>query len=251
MFRSASLRLLLLLSAAAVACAQDPFEIHVYEYEPMGRGVFTYEAHLNYGVKGTTQFEGTVAPMRHQLHFTSEVTAGLNDEFAVGVMLLSAVRPDHTIEYGGWRILPHFYAPRSWHLPVDVGLVTELSFQNTTFEENSRRVEIRPIIEKHIGRLQLTGNPVLERALHGPGVGQGWGFEPAGRVAWEASKVFTPSVEYYSSWREKVHQFSPGGDLKLRDRLTWSFGVGLGATGHGSRLIAKSRFEWSFGRREP
>src|SRR5260370_24996257 len=128
-----SIRLLLL--CTAVVYAQDPFEIHVYEYEPLPRGAFTYETHLNYVLKGTRLFDGPVAPMQNQLHFTSEVTAGLSERFAVGFMLLAALRPNHSLEYAGWRILPHVYAPRSWHLPVDVGLVTEFSFQRTTYEE--------------------------------------------------------------------------------------------------------------------
>jgi hypothetical protein len=248
---------LLLLCAAAVY-AQDPFEIHVYEYEPLARGSFTYETHLNYVLKGTGMFDGPVAPMRNQLHFTSEVTGGLNKQFAVGLMLLTALRPDHSLEYAGWRVLPHFYAPESWHLPIDLGLVTEFSFQRTTYEENSRRMEIRPIIEKHIGRLELDANPVLERALRGPGTKEGWIFAPAGRIGWRAAEIFTASVEYYGSWgpwqdlspfRDQIHQIFPGGDLKLGDRLTWSFGVGFGATRTGSGLIGKSRFEFSFGRK--
>src|SRR5258706_14103924 len=248
---------LLVLSAAA-ACAPDPFEIPVYQYEPLPRGSFTYEAHLNYVLKGTRLFDGPVAPMHSQLHFTSEVTAGLGGPFAVGVMLLTAVRPDHSLEYAGWRILPHFYAPRSWHLPVGLGLVTEFSFQKTTYEENPRRVEIRPIIEKKIGRLELTGNPGFERALRGPGRTQGWCFEPAGRIGWRASKALTPSLEFSSSLgplrdlpavREQVHQVFPGGDLKLGERLSWSFGMGFGLTATGSRLIWKSRFELELGKK--
>jgi len=120
---------MLLACAASVAYAQDPFEIHIYEYEPLGRGSFTYEAHLNYDLQGTRSFDGSVAPTRHQFHFTSEVTSGLSDQFAVGLMLLTAVRPDQSLEYGGWRILPHFYAPRSWHLPFDFGWLPNSRFR--------------------------------------------------------------------------------------------------------------------------
>src|SRR5260370_26867123 len=177
---------------AAAACAQDPFEIHVYEYETLKRGQFTYEAHLNYVGKGT---------LRDQFHLTNELTAGLTDNISLGLMQLNARRPDHGPEYAGWRLLPHFYVPRSWHLPLDLGLVAEFSFQRTTYEENSRRVEIRPILEKKFGRWQLDANPVFERALHGPGVRDGWIFAPAGRVGFEATKRVTPSLEYYGSPR--------------------------------------------------
>jgi len=39
-------RLLLFLCLASIALAQDPFEIHIYEYEPMTRGQYRLEAHL-------------------------------------------------------------------------------------------------------------------------------------------------------------------------------------------------------------
>jgi hypothetical protein len=125
-------------------------------------------------------------------------------------------------------VLPHFYAPKSWHLPLELALVGEFSFQRTMYEENSKRVQIRPIIEKNIGRLQFDLNPVFERALHGPGVRQGWGFEPAFRVAYGLNERFSPSPEYYSSdgpiptflrVEQQIHQIFPGGDVKVTKNL--------------------------------
>jgi hypothetical protein len=248
----------LFLCAATIARAQDPFEIHVYEYEPLPVGAFTYESHLNYVLEGTRGFDGTVAPTRHQFHFTSEVTAGLGESFALGAMLLTAERPDHALEYAGWRVLPHVFAPKSWNLPIRVGLLAEFSFQRTTYEENSRRVELRLILERHIGRLQLDGNPVFERALHGPGTSEGWVFTPSGRIGWQQSKTWTPSVEYYSSWgplrnlpalHEQIHQIVPGADWKISEHLECNFGVGFGATDTGNRVFLKSRLQWTFGRK--
>jgi hypothetical protein len=236
--------------------AQDPFEIHVYEYETLRRGEFTFEAHLNYVGKGTKMFDGSVAPFQDQFHMTLELTAGLAGNVSLGFMLLNARRPGHSLEYAGWRLLPHFYAPKSWHWPIDLGLVAEFSFQKTAYEENSQRVELRPILEKSFGRFQIDFNPVLQRALRGPGTSEGWNFEPAARIGYEASKRFTPSVEYYSAWgplpsflphREQFHQILPGGDFKLARNVLWSFGVGIGATAAGNGLICKSRVEISLG----
>lgn len=244
------------LAFAGSAHAQDPFEIHVYEYETLRRGGFTFETHLNYIGKGTKTFEGPVAPFQDQFHATFELTAGLTDHVSVGFMQLNARRPGDSLEYAGWRVLPHLYAPRSWHLPVDLGLVAEFSFQKTTYEENPRRIEVRPIMEKSFGKLRVDFNPVFERALHGPGTSAGWNFEPAARVGYEVSERFSPSLEYYSEWgpvpsflpvAEQLHQLLPGGDLKLAKNLEWSFGVGIGMTSAGNRLVYKSRFEISFG----
>ena len=239
-----------------LAHAQDPFEIHVYEYETLRRGQFTFETHLNYVGKGTRIFEGPVAPFQDQLHMTFELTAGLADFASLGFMQLNARRVGHSLDYAGWRVLPHLYVPRSWQWPIDVGLVAEFSFQNTTYEENSRRVELRPILEKSFGHLQVDFNPVFERALHGPGTRAGWNFEPAARIGYDVSERFTPSLEYYSGWgpvpsfvpiSEQFHQILPGGDVKLAKNVVWSFGVGVGATSAGNRLVYKSRIEVSFG----
>ena len=149
------------------ARAQDPFEIHVYEYEELQPGQFTLEQHLNYVGIGTKTSNGTLAPTNDQIHFTHELTSGITPQFSMGFMLLAGRIPSSGLEYAGWRVLPHFYAPESWHLPLKLGLVAEFSFQGTRYEQNSRRVEIRPILEKDFGRFQVDVNPVFERALRG------------------------------------------------------------------------------------
>jgi hypothetical protein len=256
-----TMRWKVLACAAACFCAQpvrgqDPFEIHVYEYETLKRGDFTLEAHLNRVGKGTKYFDGTVAPSQGQFHATFELTAGLTDFASLGFMQLNARRPGGPFEYAGWRVLPHFYVPRSWKLPLDIGMVAEFSFQKTTYEENARRVELRPILEKSFGKLQLDFNPVFERALRGPGTSAGWNFEPAARAGYAAWDKFTPSLEYYSGLgplpfflpaREQIHQLLPGGDVKLAKNLSWSFGVGVGITPAGNRIVYKSRLEFAFG----
>jgi len=240
-----------------VLCAQDPFEIHVYEYDPLPRGEFTYEAHTNYVVHGSTTPAGLQAPMNHQFHFTSELTAGVTDWFRAAAVLLTARRPNHALEYAGFRVLPHLYAPPSWHLPLNLGLVAEFSSQPTAYAENSRTIELRTIVEKHVGRLELDANPVFGRALRGIDAHAGWSFEPSGRVGWRVSRWLTPSLEYYSSWgsigslpalRDQIHQIIPGADIRLKEHLTWNLGVGFGLTPKGSALIVKSRLEVPFGK---
>lgn len=251
---------LLLSCTGAVLRGQDPFEIHVYEYETLKPGRFTLEQHLNYVGLGTKTAEGSLAPTNNQLHMTFELTAGVTEYFSIGAMQLNAVRPGGSgLEYAGWRVLPHFYAPKSWHLPFAAGLVTEFSFQKTAFEENAKRVEIRPILEKDFGRLQVDLNPVFERALHGPGTREGWNFEPAFRIGYTLTKRVTPSIEYYSSegalpsfrpLDQQIHLFFPGVDLKVRDNIVWSVGLGFAATPAGNQLIYKSRIEMEFGRKD-
>ncbi len=248
--------LLILLSCASKAPAQDPFEIHIYEYEPLSWNEYSLEAHLNFEPQGTGARDGTLLPTQHQTHLTLEPTFGVSPEFAVGFMFLSAWQPGYSLQFAGWRVLPHFYAPESWHLPVRLGFVSEFSFQNTRYEENSRRVELRPILDREFTHWQIVFNPVFERALHGPGTRHGWNFEPAMLLRWKR-ETFSPSLEYYGEvesinvaprFQPEVHQLFAGGDWELTPILSVNMGIGFDLGGRGPGIVLKSRFEWDWKR---
>ena len=248
-----------LLCLASTAAAQDPFEIHVYEYEPLSWGQYTLEAHLNVIAQGSRLADGTLLPTAHQTHLTLEPTVGLSNELALGFMFLNAWEPGYEPQFAGWRVLPHFYAPESWHLPVDLGFVAEFSFQSTRYEDNSRRVELRPIIDREFGRWQVVFNPVAERALHGPGTAHGWNVEPALLLRWKR-KNFSPSLEYYGEIESinvqpraqpEIHQLFFGGDWKVRPGFAVNLGLGFDLGSRGPGLVLKSRLEWDWSTHRP
>jgi hypothetical protein len=238
---------ILLALACFAAYGQDPFEIHVYEYEELKPGQFTLEQHLNY----------VPEPGNDQFHMTYELTGAITDHISLGFMELNGVRFGKSgLEEAGWRVLPHFYVPESWHLPFRAGLVTEFSFEHPTYSADSRHVEIRPILERRFGSFQVDFNPVASRALHGPGIRDGWHFEPAARVAWFGGaadpdeKRFVPYLESYNDPETHVHQIFPGVDWRLARHLLWSLGIGPGLNSAQPRLVFKSRMEFEFGRRD-
>jgi hypothetical protein len=248
----------LLLSAASEVRAQDPFEIQVYEWETVPKGMWNLETHINYVGKGTRAFEGPVAPTNNQFHLTFELTRGLTENFEMAGYLVLAHRPGgDALDYVACRLRPRVSIPKSWGLPVDVSMSVEFGFPKKVYEENSVTLELRPIIEKKIGRVQIDVNPVVGRALRGPGTSEGWDFEPGVRLAYEVNKKLDLSLEYYGSTgpignflptHEQVHQFFPGGDVNLSDRVVWNFGIGVGATAAGNRLVYKSRVGILFGK---
>jgi hypothetical protein len=249
----------LCLAFASTATPQDPFEIHIYEYEPMDRGEYSLEAHLNLTAQGTPMRDGTLLPTARQTHLTLEPTVGLSPNFAVGAMFLSVWEPGYSPQFAGWRILPHVYLPESWNLPVRAGFVAEFSFQSTRYEENSRRVELRPILDREFTHWQVVFNPVFERALHGPGTAHGWNFEPALLLRWKR-RMFSPSVEYYGEmesisaqpyFQPEVHQLFLGGDWEARPEFSINMGLGFDLGDKGPGIILKSRFEWHWGGRHP
>ena len=247
------------LFAASRASAQDPFEIEVYGYETAPRSTWELDGHLNYTAIGTSVADGTVAPTARQGHLALELTRGLTDHWEVAAYVLSAHRPGLGLEYAGARVRSRIRLPESWRLPVDVSVGAELEFSRAAYDENAAGLEIRPIFEKRIGRVQLDLNPVLERGLRERGTGRDaeWEFEPSARVGVEVSRAVGLSVEYYGKTGlfdhslpsgEQVHQIYPGVDLKLGDDFVINIGVGFGTTPAGSRLVVKSRFEVPLGR---
>ena len=236
--------------------AQDPFEIHIYEYEPLLRGRYSFEAHLNLIAQGTPSRDGTLLPTERQTHLTLEPTFGLSDNFALGFMFLNAWKPGYSPQFAGWRILPHAYAPEKWRLPFRLGFVAEFSFQTTRYEENSRRIELRPILDREFERWQVVFNPVVERAIHGPGTAHGWNLEPALLLRWKR-KTFSPSLEYYGEIasinvapraQPEVHQLFCGGDWEVSQEFKMNLGVGFDLGNRGPGVVLKGRFEWDWGR---
>jgi hypothetical protein len=251
-----------LLLLAAAAYAQDPFEIHVYEYETLQPLQFTLEQHLNYWAIGSKQSDGVLAPTNDQLHMTYELTGGITDQISLGFMQLNAVLPGTGLQYAGWRVLPHFYVPESWHAPVKLGMVVEFSFARPQYIPETAHVEIRPIVEKTVNGFQLDFNPVFARALRGASVGEGWHFEPAARIAHgdPENARFRPYLEWYSEIgylpdfppvQQQVHQVYPGVDVRLSKSLVWSLGIGVGLTPEEPRLVIKSHLEFEFGHHHP
>jgi hypothetical protein len=249
-------RILLLagLLCLARASAQDQFEVHIYEYEPLSWREYSLETHLNLTAQGTNLRDGSLLPTRDQTHLTLEPTLGLSENFAVGFMFLNAWEPGYSPQFAGWRVLPHFYAPKSWHLPVSLAFVAEFSFQNARYEENTRRVELRPILDREFSRWQIVFNPVFERALHGPGTRRGWNFEPAMLLRLKR-RSFSPSVEYYGEIEStnihpraqpQVHELFLGGDWRVTQIFSVNMGAGFDVGPRGPGIVLKSRFEWDW-----
>ncbi|HUS06584.1 MAG TPA: hypothetical protein VMZ52_09825 [Bryobacteraceae bacterium] len=254
-----TLRTLLLMAAICGSClAQDTFEIQVYEYETVPKNKWNLETHLNYIGSGTRSFEGTVAPTNNQFHMTYELTRGLSENWELAGYLVTARRVGYPgpIEFAGWRVRPRWKAPEQWNWPVKFSMSLEVGFPRKMYEDSSPTIELRPVFEKRFGKFQLDVNPVLARALHGPGTDSGWEFEPAIRAAYQLTRRFEPSLEYYGATGpvfgplprgEQVHLFFPGADIQINENVVWNVGVGWAATPAGNQLTYKMRLGVLFG----
>lgn len=248
----------LLICTVASLSGQDSFEISVYPAATAARGEWELETHLNYTARGTTTFDGTVAPSQHQTHLTFELTHGITSTWEASVYVLSAYRPGVGAEYAGWRLRTRVRAPSSWGLPLGLGFSAELEAPRPAFGGASTELELTPILDREFGALRIGVNFNLERDMGGGesgGAEEGWEFEPGAVVGYRLSPVVTAKVEYHGSFGElgafrpasaQVHQLFPGVDLRLGDELLLGLSVGAGTTTVGNRLVFASRLEFEF-----
>src|SRR5688572_1780886 len=209
--------------------AQDPFEIQVYLYQTVPKGKFNLETHLNTVSRGATKGED---------HLTFELTRGITEYFEFAGYLLAASRPGVSGEFAGWRLRPRIRVPED-KLPFKFSLSAEVGFPQEAYDANEITLEVRPIFEWSLDKVQLAVNPVVGRSLRGPDAAEGWDFEPGVHLGYRVSDKFEPSVEYYGAtglvhdpepWDQQVHQFFPGFDYRFSENIILNVGVGFGAT---------------------
>jgi hypothetical protein len=82
---------------------------------------------------------------------------------------------------------------------VGVSLSLEFGYQRYVFSPDTWTLEIRPIIDKQIGRWYLAFNPVLDRSFHGPSVSQGVVFSPNFKAGFDIAKQVNAGLENYGS----------------------------------------------------
>ncbi len=243
------------LVAPTLLHAQDIFEIQVYEYPTVPKGKWNLETHFNNSASGVREAEGSVAPTQGQTRLTFELTRGFSDLFELAGYLAFARQPGEGPEFASWRIRPRIRAPERWNLPVLLSLSAEVAFPRDKYEAETATLEIRPILERSFGPVQIDLNPVLGRSLKGPGAAEGWEFEPGARFAVSVDPRVDLSVEYYGNYgplhdflprAQQVHLIFGGGDIQFSESLVANVGVGIGATSVGEQTILKMRLGWMF-----
>jgi len=245
----------------AVARSQDNYEIQVYGSETVAPFNTMVELHSNYTIEGRKQVVDGVEPTNHALHETVEITQGLTPWSEVGFYIFTSSRSGQGVQWVGDHIRPRVRAPEGWHLPVGLSLSTEFGYQRAAYSEDTWTLELRPIVDKQIGRWYFSVNPTFDRSFHGASEKTGFVFSPNVKVSYDFTKKITGGLEYYGSVgplgkfdavHDQQHQFFPAIDLNLSPKWEINFGIGVGPTAATDRLIFKTivgrRFSWGRGR---
>ena len=258
-------RFAVLVALAAVPLssrAQANYEIQVYGAETVAPETLMVELHSNYTLDGQKYVVDGVYPTDHQEHETVELTEGLNDWSEVGFYIFTSEQDGHGVQWVGDHIRPRVRVPDSWAWPVGVSLSTEVGFQRSAYSTDTWTWEIRPIIDKAVGRWYFAINPALERTWRGPDVNQGFGFAPSAKISYDLNRVVSGGVEWYADYgaigniapvHNQQQQLFVVTDLNVSPVWEINIGVGVGATAATDHLIFKAilgrRFDW--GRHSP
>lgn len=254
--------LVLLACLPALALAQANYEIQVYGADMLPADNLMVELHSNFTVEGQTDTIDGVYPTNHQEHETLELTEGINGWSEVGFYVFTSEQHGHGVQWVGDHIRPRIRVPESWDWPVGVSLSTEVGYQRAVYSPDTWTWEIRPIIDKAVGRWYFAVNPALERTWHGPDVNQGLGFAPSLKISYDFTRVVSGGLEYYADYgrlgafaspHNQQQQIFAVTDLNVSPLWEINLGIGVGATAATDHLIVKGilgrRFDW--GRRSP
>jgi len=155
----------------------------------------------------------------------------------------------------GTHIRPRISIPDKYHLPVGLSLSTEFGYQRPNFDPDTWTWEIRPIIDKQIGKLYLAFNPTFEKSFRGPNKDAGYEFSPNVKFAYDVHKKVAVGLEYYGaygpafSWdkpRDTEQMFLPAIDVDFGKNWEFNFGVGVGVTQATDHLLIKAILGYRF-----
>jgi hypothetical protein len=220
------------------------------------------ELHSNFTAEGQRYYVNGAAPTNNAEHETIEITQGINDWSEVGFYVFTSEQSGLGVDWVGDHIRPRVRVPEKWRWPVGVSLSMEFGYQRPLYSPDTWTWEIRPIVDKTVGRWYFAVNPALERTFRGPDVSQGFGFAPSAKISYDVTRVVSAGIEWYADYgairnpspvHDQQQQVFAVADLNVSPVWEINFGVGVGATAATDHLIVKAiigrRIDW--GRHSP
>lgn len=252
------LRILIVISFFFIAdpvLAQNNYEIQVYGSELVAPANTMLELHSNITLNGSKTVQDGVLPTQGAIHETVEITHGFTNWMEVGFYFFNSIGDQNRTNYVGSHVRPRFAVPESAKFPVGLSLSFEVGSQKREFSTDNWTLELRPIIDKTMGRWYFAINPTLDRSLSGLNSDKGFIFSPNAKVAYTLSDLVSTGLEYYGSTGPV---FSPSptsqqenqlfGVVDLNFSSQWEFNAGYGmsfnnvADGSIIKIIVGRRF---------
>jgi hypothetical protein len=235
--------------------AQGNYEVQVYGSDLVPKGVTMMEVHSNFTASGTKGIVDGTLPTNHAEHETLEITHGFNEWFECGFYQFTSIQSDGSWKWVGTHIRPRVAIPERYKLPVGLSMSTEIGYQRPNFSPDTWTLELRPIVDKKIGKLYAAFNPTLDLSLHGPGKNENPNFSPNVKFAYDIQKRVAFGLEYYGAYgkltsfdaaRNTEQMFIPAVDIDFGPNWEFNFGVGVGVTQATDHLLVKAILGYRF-----
>ena len=256
---AAAVALAIAAAYAGPAGAQvDPFEFEVYPYQTLGPGMIEIESLNSFVANGhSTGDNGTssgTVPSQAMYRSAFELTYGLTQKIEAAAYLNLARPNAGSFQYAGSKYRLRGRLFEQGQLPVDLGWYAELEWSKVSqFDDNELEIELRPIIEKDIGRFEFDLNPKFEKAVFvGPNKNRGFEFGYAAGAYYNWRRRLSPGIEFYGGAglindlepvREQQHYVFPVIRGSFVNGVEYSFGPGIGLTSGSDRVITKFNIE--------
>ena len=240
---------------ANAVSAQDNFEIQVYGSELVAKGATTTELHSNFTTRGGAGAFGSY----HALHETIEITHGFTEFFELGFYHFMSVQSTGGLTYVGNHIRPRFSIPQRLNPPVGLSLSQEIGYTSGDFTEDTWTWEVRPIIDKRIGRFYTSLNPVLGFVMSGPRKGGSPEFAPQAQVGFDVTPKVNLALEYYGTtgtlaksepFRNTQQYLFPALNIDFGPEWEFNIATGLPLTSITDRVILKMIVGHRFGAKQ-
>lgn len=245
-----ALCLTLSLAWAGRAAAQNLFEVQVFPDEILGRGETALEIH-NVVIPSGTRLPDEMADPSAHVHLSFELSHGWSRAFETGVFIeTSPSSVDAHAGLTGFHFRPKFRLAEWPPFPFHVSVSLEYAFIKNPGDVAFRQaIAFTPILERHIGRFEMSFNPAVEIAVRGPDAGSSPVFEPSAKAASRISRSVWLGVEYYAETgsirrleplAEQHHLILPVVDIRSPSGWELNLGAGRGLTGGSEHWVVKS-----------
>jgi hypothetical protein len=207
-----------------------------------------FELHSNYTFRGDDEAAEGVRSPAGAFHETLEITHGFSPWFEAALYTFSSAGGGYGWDWVGNHLRLRARAPETWSWPVGVSLSTEFGYQRRDYSPDTLTLEIRPIVDKQIGRWYLSFNPTFDRSFRGLSTNMGLVFSPNLKVGYDFTRQINAGLEYYGSLgplnsfdplREQQQQIVPALDLNLDPNWEFNLGVAFGVTHSTDPLLVK------------
>ena len=234
----------------------DPWEFEVLPYATEQRGMVELETNNAVIANGHSQGGNGTATgtFRSQgmWYNADELTYGLTDRIETAAYLTFAEPEGHGLWWAGNKLHLRGMLCKHAALPIDLGWYTALEWHKTQQFDNADLIlELKPILEKDLGRLSLVANPVFEKVLLGNGHDQGFAFGYRNGAYYTWMPWLSPGIEFYGGigliddsdpLSRQQHYIFPVIQGELLEGFEYNAGPGFGLTRGSDHVIIKFNF---------